>query len=596
MLIKEYREWVFLTDNQAKRRQNMRTLRVKILVPVIVLAAVCILYSIWNINATSALKKESVANSRENVQAIHELDTLSEKFQLMQKYLYTYFVTGNDDEIEKIKKTISDTTKDVEAQMAGYEKLIKDKEEKELFNAFKTNYKYLYSIYTRSYSLCSEENDVGSAIQLANGDMAAAVRLTEGNIIDMVNYRQEAINKSLEDQKSTFNATIKMDSGIIALSIILSVVAILSSVITITTPTDKATKKLHAIIEKLESDRFDLSERIPVQTKDEIGELVDGINKFMDVLQNVIGGMVDGSKRLRTSFDVVNESVDGANGNSCDVSAVMQELSASMQEVSATLTTIDKKVMDVDDSIAAFMQSSNRVCSYSEEMQNRAVELEKGAVESQTTTGKVVGEIIANLKKAIEHSKSVEQVASLTNEILSISTQTNLLALNASIEAARAGEAGKGFAVVAEEIRQLADSSRETANNIQVINESVIAAVNELSENSNKIVNYVDETILPEYETFVTSGRRYSEDSTYVNNEMVEFANTSNELRNVIHELTESINNIATVVEDSAKGVESASQGTTSLAEEIQNISGNIEKSLNVVGNMENQCSRFINA
>ena len=97
-------------------------------------------------------------------------------------------------------------------------------------------------------------------------------------------------------------------------------------------------------------------------------------------------------------------------------------------------------------------------------MQQRATELEQNAIDSRKTTGDMVGEIIEKLKKAIDNSRSVEQVENLTNEILSISSQTNLLALNASIEAARAGEAGKGFAVVADEIRKLADSSRETAN------------------------------------------------------------------------------------------------------------------------------------
>ena len=117
------------------------------------------------------------------------------------------------------------------------------------------------------------------------------------------------------------------------------------------------------------------------------------------------------------------------------------------------------------------------------------------------------------MQEALENSKSVEKVAQLTEEILNISSQTNLLTLNASIEAARAGEAGKGFAVVADEIRQLADSSRETANNIQSINEMVIRAVQGLMKSSEEIIAYINKTILPDYESFVKSGQQYSEDA-----------------------------------------------------------------------------------
>ena len=362
---------------------------------------------------------------------------------------------------------------------------------------------------------------------------------------------------------------------------------------TITRPTARAIKRLQDIITKLEGNNADLSVRIPVETKDDIGQLVAGVNKFMGVLQGVIGDMANSSSRLKTSFDGVISSVGSANGNSCDVSAVMEQLSASMQEVSATISGIDRNVQDVDDSIREFTKASTAVLSYSEEMQARAEELEQGAVDSQNSTEAMVGEIIGSLKTAIEHSKSVEQVENLTNEILSISSQTNLLALNASIEAARAGEAGKGFAVVADEIRQLADSSRETANNIQVINENVIAAVNELSDNSNRMVKYIDENIMPDYKNFVASGRKYSSDSVYVNGEMKTFADKTEDLKEVIGNLAQSLSNISVVIEDSATGIGNAANATTSLAEEVQNINNEISDSIQVVDAMEQQCKKF---
>ncbi len=564
--------------------RDMNTLRTKTLVPVIVLAILCIANSLWGIKSVSGLKSESLYNSEENVDAVHSLDTMSKDFQTMQRLLYVYFVTGNVDAKEELAGDIEEIVKNVSKEIDGYGRIVSTKDEKNEYNLFKENFNSLNGIYSDVLDLF-EQDEIGSAIELANADLADVVSKTEDNINNLIKYRQESIAMSNKEQ----SANIVM----IAVAVVLSVLAIVSTVAKIVNPTLRATKKLQEIVGGLEGGDSDLSMRIPVETKDEVGKLVDGINKFMDVLQNVIAGMADSSGKLKKSFDGVSSSVDCANSSSCDVSAVMEELSASMEEVSATLVGIDRHVKEVDESITAFTEASGSVLNYSENMQVRAEELEKGAAESQDTTETMVGQIIRDLKSAIEHSKSVEQVESLTNEILSISSQTNLLALNASIEAARAGEAGKGFAVVADEIRQLADSSRETANNIQSINEAVIVAVNELSDNSNRLVNYIDENILPDYNNFVDSGRKYSGDASYVNGEMRHFAQKTEELKEVIHQLTEAIGNIATVVEDSAKSIESAAEGTTALAGEVQKIHTDIEDSMLVVDNMERQCTKF---
>ena len=127
----------------------------------------------------------------------------------------------------------------------------------------------------------------------------------------------------------------------------------------------------------------------------------------------------------------------------------------------------------------------------------------------QGRTGAKVNEILTVLNQAIEDSKSVNQVNSLTDDILNIASQTNLLALNASIEAARAGEAGRGFSVVATEISQLAAASQEAANRIQQINRVVTEAVGNLTEHSNGLVQYMNDSILPEFEAFVDAGSAY---------------------------------------------------------------------------------------
>lgn len=110
----------------------------------------------------------------------------------------------------------------------------------------------------------------------------------------------------------------------------------------------------------------------------------------------------------------------------------------------------------------------------------------------------------------------MDQIEKLTYEILSIAQQTQLIALNAAVEAARAGKAGKGFAVVAEEVRDLANSSQEAANRIQEVNSVVTAAVYNLSDNAQHLVEYMSESVLKEFQTFVQSGSQYKEDAAYI--------------------------------------------------------------------------------
>jgi methyl-accepting chemotaxis protein len=203
--------------------------------------------------------------------------------------------------------------------------------------------------------------------------------------------------------------------------------------------------------------------------------------------------------------------------------------------------------------------------------------------------------IIKSLRKAMEDSKSVERVNELTNDILSISSQTNLLALNASIEAARAGEAGKGFAVVADEIRQLADSSRETASNIQNINNMVTAAVKELVKSSDDIVNYINENILPDYDAFVESSRSSKEDAVHVNTIVTSFGDKASNLKGLVTEITDAINGIALSIDESTNAITTSAVNTNELVEGITEISGQMETNSEIAVQLKAEADRFVN-
>ena len=288
-------------------------------------------------------------------------------------------------------------------------------------------------------------------------------------------------------------------------------------------------------------------------------------------------------------------SVGIANDSACDISALMQELSATMEEIASSATTVNSNVAEIEAEVDGIAEATQEMNEYVSRMQARAEELKNTAVSNRENTSSMIAEIIENLKTAIEESRSVERVNELTSEILSVSSQTNLLALNASIEAARAGEAGKGFAVVADEIQKLANSTRETANNIQTINGLVTQAVNKLARNSNAIVEYIDETIMPDYAGFVDTGVQYSNDAAFVNETMDQFEKKAVNLHRIMQETAESIKGISRAIEESTNSVGNAANNTTVLVQNIDTVNAEMEVNQNISNRLKGEAERFKN-
>lgn len=226
-------------------------------------------------------------------------------------------------------------------------------------------------------------------------------------------------------------------------------------------------------------------------------------------------------------------------------------------------------------------------------MQRRAGALESTAIDNKRNTTDLVTGIITDLEKAIKDSESVRQVEDLTTQILSISSQTNLLALNASIEAARAGEAGKGFAVVATEIRGLADSSREAAGNIQNINSMVMAAVNDLVKSANRIVSYVNEQVLPDYDGYVKAGRQYNDDARHIHQVVEQFHEMAANISSLMDGIKEAMDGISVAVEESADGISNTADSANALVQIMDHVTGQMESNNQVAQQLSQEAAHF---
>lgn len=571
----------------------MNSVKNKIMIPVLLLAVIAFATSILSImNADSISKKgDDIANNY--LVTIETVGYLSESTQKLTRSAYSYIVAEGDAAKKSVKDNIESLKSEIDGYMKDYEQTLDENEE----TAY-SSYKNYYSQFLTQFGVLEKyvnTNQTVNASKLANNNLVDVCNSLESALDDMTNSEVEATDHAMR-QMHALAAFAKTTGGVcFVFAIGALIVAFLISTRKVVNPIVKTNKELKEISALINDNNGDLTKRVNVKSSDEIGQLAQGINQFLDILQNTIGKIVEGSKNLDNMINSVGENVTVSNDNAQDVSSAMEELSATMQEIAATIQTVNDNTESVGKNVVDIADKTGQINNYSQDMRERADSLAKSADENKRTTDEMLGNIVGTLKKAIEDSKSVERVNELTGEILNISSQTNLLALNASIEAARAGEAGKGFAVVADEIRQLADSSRDTANNIQAINEHVTSAVYQLIDNSNKIIKYIEETILADYDSFVQAGAQYNEDACYISETMQEFAEKTEKLKELMKNTVESIEGISSGVEQSANAVTSSAVSTSQLVEQMNSIDKEMSESRNTVGELKAQTDIFKN-
>ena len=216
-------------------------------------------------------------------------------------------------------------------------------------------------------------------------------------------------------------------------------------------------------------------------------------------IKSILKTIKESSGRINLMTGEVLKRTRASRASASDLSALAEQLSTTIQEVAGNVSDINENADSVRQDVQDMAEECSAITKYSADMDVRADEMQQSARNSARITGAKSEEILLSLNEAIAKSRSVDQIEKLTGEILSIAQQTQLIALNAAVEAARAGKAGKGFAVVAEEVRDLANSSQEAANRIQEVNSVVTAAVYNLSDNAQNLVEYMSGSVLTNF-------------------------------------------------------------------------------------------------
>lgn len=573
-----------------KKRISIKFL---ILIPVFVLGFLAISSNIESIINLRNVNSKAVTIADEHMKNISELSNIQKKTQNIHKLALSHIIATDLDTLISIVDEIRAEQAEIDSYINQYGQNLRNFDS-EAYDKLLESYKNMkYEI--ENLLAYSGNNAKQDAFALANGDIKKYGNDIQSQIDIIIDKANENADRTSKELNRMYKDALFKNTFSVVLSIVSVIIAFYCVFILVIRKINSINNEVHDIISGIDRKEGDLTKRITIRSNDEVADLGKGINTFMDKLQGIMKMIIENSQQLKTVVNEVHENVRISNDSASDLSAVTEELSATMLQIEESANKINQNTESVRSEVEQIASKSDSINTYSKQMKENADRMEADAKATMNETSSKVRDILSVLNDAIKDSSSVEQVNGLTEEILSISSQTNLLALNASIEAARAGEAGKGFAVVADEIRQLADSSRETANSIQEINGIVTNAVHNLAGNANNLVEYVNKSILPEFDKFVQSGVEYKENASYIENVMDEFSVKTDDLKQAVSEIANSINTITCAIEEGANGVSGAAESTQELVENIENINSRMEQNQQIAEKLQNETNIFTN-
>jgi len=437
------------------------------------------------------------------------------------------------------------------------------------------------------------QNDLSTAIRYVSSDYGTNLEASKKSLAS-INEGIAQLNVGFGAYMDGYIHTVSMQGYVImGVVIVLIILSFILTYIRINKTIAGIAGELETIIANIDSGKGDLTARIKTKTKTELSVISSGINHFLETLQGVIKDVKDGASILTSSSENMIGRIKSASDNVTNTSAAMEELAASMENVASAageltdqLDVVRGATEEINTEVASGTEKAN-------EIKIAANDIKAEATSKKENTGAKMEELSNVLEVSVKESEQVDQINDLTNEILDIASKTNLLALNASIEAARAGDAGRGFAVVADEISSLAANSKDTANNIQEISSRVTAAVKELADNANLVIEFINETVLADYDAFVETGTKYESTAELIEQMLSAFSDKAGNLNNVMDEMSERIASISSSVQESSNAINMSAAAATEIVGEIQGINDAMDQNNDVTKQLNVSTQKF---
>ena len=443
-------------------------------------------------------------------------------------------------------------------------------------------------------------------VQLDAGDgyyfAVRTIENTNGWTLVSVGYRKELFRELL------ININVIIVMSVISILFSLAIASIFAHRIV------KPITKVDSAVNEIASGNADLTQRINVDSNDEIGSLEKGFNKFIEKLQNIIS-QIQGSKTELTAVeDNLVSSISEASSSITEIISNIESVGgqvgsqvSAVSQTSAAVTEIAENINSLELMIQNQSEGVSNASSAVEEMignikaVNQSVEIMAQSFSQLEVTSRngidqqrFVDEQISEVSK---QSKSLQDA---NTAIADIASQTNLLAMNAAIEAAHAGEYGKGFAVVADEIRKLSETSSDQSKKISAELHKIVDTINHVVEASAKSTESFGEvsSLIAETDSLVKQINSAMEEQQVGSRQILDslsvMNNSTSEVKTASHEMKEgnemilkeiqNLQNTTLVIKQSMNEMSIGAKHMNDTSSTLSNISAQVSDAISKIG------------
>ena len=563
-------------DNTGKRKRGVG-IGIKIMGLLLLLAITaisCVGVLVWTLQSVIGMSDQIVS---EQVAEQEKISGLSRQFTYINSQVLTHVMTTNSVTMDTLSEKILQDIADMEQQIEEFGALLSEGDERKeaLDSASAELAKYRKTV--ESLLVTSAENKTQAYVSATSN-----LPMFNEHIENYMNRMLEITAQEMEQAQGQMEQSAARVPGIISVAsialLVVVIVIMLGLRLWVIGPVKKATKQVDELVEGIRCNKGDITKRIHVGSRDEVGRLAIAINDLVAQMQIIIRAITEGCGQMEEKQADIISNVEKVNATADHTMQNLGIMSEGMQLVTGAIDGVQQDTGVLDHTVENMLEVAQNGRNYAADIKEKAGKMKVTAVESKQEATLVMKEIDTAMTESIANSRQIHKITELTEEILGIAGTTNLLALNASIEAARAGEAGRGFAVVAEEIRKLADSSRESANNIQEISNRVVESVEELSENATRLLEFMNTRVMKDYDALEDTGSNYHEAADHVDEMMNEFGQKIDELLSVLQNVNTANTQMEATVGDSTEKLSVVEKNNQGLQQEMKDISYAVEE------------------